>query len=122
MRMWMIHPSMLCRKHLLGEHGEIHKHRASFVKKQRISGRIFPIIQIEPLAMKRRHDQLALEIEKRGYLHQSPYKMPSLSYLPRSERLATVDPRLNLHDLADRCSACRTRIINYLLAIQPQGE
>jgi hypothetical protein len=27
MMMWMIDPVLLCRKHLLGEHGEIHKFR-----------------------------------------------------------------------------------------------
>lgn len=30
MRMWMIDPKLLCRKHLLGEHNEIHKHLPSF--------------------------------------------------------------------------------------------
>ena len=28
MRMWMISPEWLCRKHLIGEHGEIHKHHS----------------------------------------------------------------------------------------------
>ncbi|MFW6247177.1 MAG: hypothetical protein ACOC22_03345 [bacterium] len=30
--MWGINPELLCKKHLLGEHGEIHKHRYNFVK------------------------------------------------------------------------------------------
>ena len=37
--MWMIHPKFLCKKHLIGEHGEIHKFRPSFVKGHKIEGR-----------------------------------------------------------------------------------
>lgn len=59
MRMWMIDPAFLCRKHLLGAHGEIHKHRHTFEKKYSIDGRITPIVQIEPGSMKEEHDRLA---------------------------------------------------------------
>jgi len=40
MRMWMVEPKLLCKKHLLGEHNEIHKHRHNFVKKHSVKGRI----------------------------------------------------------------------------------
>ena len=30
MRMWMLNPELLCKKHLLGAHGELHKHRTQF--------------------------------------------------------------------------------------------
>lgn len=69
MRMWMIDPSLLCR---MGCHGEIHKHRHNYVKKHRIDGRIYPVVQIEPASMKIEHDRLAEEMIKRGYNHQSP--------------------------------------------------
>ena len=65
MRMWMISPGLLCNKHLIGEHGDIHKHRHNFVKKHSISGRLSPIVQIEPSSMEKRHDELTLEMEKR---------------------------------------------------------
>jgi hypothetical protein len=32
MRMWLVDPALLCDKHLLGEHGELHKFQHCFVK------------------------------------------------------------------------------------------
>ena len=51
MRLWMIDPKLLCTQHLLGEHLEIHKHRHVFIKHYSITGRIYPIVQIEPASM-----------------------------------------------------------------------
>ena len=76
MRVWDIHPRHLCRKHLLGEHRELHglwniltKHKGKggysrhtetlrWVGKQR--------------ALYMRHEQLVREMIKRGYKHYSP--------------------------------------------------
>lgn len=108
MRMWMIAPSLLCRFHLLGEHGEIHKHRHDFEKHHKINGRIFPIVQIEPAAMQARHDELAAEIAKRGN-HASPYTMPDLSYLGDAANVK-ADIAYNIADLSKRCADCAKRI------------
>lgn len=110
MRMWMIHPKLLCKKHLLGEHGEIHKHRQNFVKQQKINGRISPVVQIEPDFMQRRHDELSEEMIQRGMNHHSPYCQPDLSYLPEEQRLAKADIEYNLRDLSSRCPVCAERI------------
>ena len=59
MRMWMIEPKGLCDKHLLGEHGELHKFIPSFVKKYRIDNRVAPVVQIELTSYQSRHDELA---------------------------------------------------------------
>lgn len=107
MRMWMLNPRMLCRKHLLGEHGELHKHRHNFVKRHSVTGRRG---QIEPLAMQARHDELAAEMLARGYNHKSPYEMPDLSHLPDCDRLGTVDRVASLHLLTMVCADCRARI------------
>lgn len=112
MRMWMTDPKLLCRKHLLGEHGEIHKHRHNFVKKHRISGRIFPIVLIEPESMGSRHDELAVEMVRRGYNHQSPYEQPNLFHLVNSERFAKVNLEYNIYDLCNRCEDCNQRFLN----------
>jgi hypothetical protein len=110
--MWMIDPKYLCRKHLLGEHGEIHKHRHNFVKNHRISGRIFPVVTIEPISMEKRHDKLAKEMLKRGYNHQSPYYQPDLTLYKKEE----IDVKVNLEEskkeLQKRCSECRKKINN----------
>lgn len=107
MRMWMIDPKLLCQKHLLGEHGEIHKHKHNFEKKHSIKGRISPVVLIEPESMKTRHDELAKEMLRRGYKHQSPYIQPDLSYLADAERFAKVDMGYNLKDLYNRCEECK---------------
>ena len=109
MRMWMIHPSLLCDKHLLGEHGEIHKHRHNFVKQHRIDGRMSPVVQIEPRSMKTRHDELAVEMIRRGMKHASPYEQPDISYLSEEYQLASVDLETSISDLWDRCLDCRER-------------
>lgn len=104
--MWMVEPKNLCRKHLLGEHGEIHKHRHNFEKKHRITGRIFPVVLIEPNAMQTRHDELAEEMIRRGYNHNSPFVLPDLSHLPDEERYAKVDVDLSKKELRCRCEEC----------------
>ena len=110
MRMWMVPVACLCQKHLLGEHGEIHKHRHNFVKGHSIKGRLSPVVQIEPLAMKARHDALADEMLKRGYNHQSPYEQPDLSYLSKEQKEANVDVNVSIFDLSSRCENCRERL------------
>ena len=107
MRMWMVNPGFLCRNHLLGEHSEIHKHRHNFEKKHNMTGRAK---QIDPARMQERHDELVLEMEKRGYNHQSPYTQPDITYLPP---MPEVDINFNLKDLKERCEECKGRINEY---------
>ena len=106
MRMWMVNPQILCRTHLLGEHGEIHKHRHNFVKKHNMTGRRG---QIEPKSMKARHDELVAEMKRRNYNHHSPYKQPDVSYLP-DDMLINKDEALAL--LIERCPECKARLEN----------
>jgi len=103
MRMWMVTPELLCTKHLLGEHGEIHKHRHTFVKHHKITKRITPVVQIEPMSMELRHDQLAKEMLRRGFNHSSPFIQPDLSYLEENERNAKVNINNSLIDLCPEC-------------------
>ena len=102
MRMWLCDPSILCKNHLLGEHGEIHKHRHNFIKKHRMAGRMG---QIEPSAMLTRHDELAKEMTRRGYNHNSPYDQPDISHLPPM----FVNREKSLTILLSRCECCRNR-------------
>ena len=97
----MIPVKMLCKKHLCGEHGEIHKHRHNFVKKHSITGRKG---QIEPLAMQTRHDELAKVLAN----HKSPYVLPDLSYYDLTG--FTVDVNESIQELTKRCPECRELI------------
>ncbi len=103
----MISPHLLCNQHLLGEHGELHKFRPSFVKQHSIAGRLG---QIEPRSMQSRHDELAEEMLRRGMNHRSPYEQPSLDYLPAVDRDGRVNLQQSVTDLCTRCPACRDRI------------
>lgn len=112
--MWMIPPKLLCNQHLLGEHSEIHKHRHNFEKQHSMTGRIYPKVLIEPLALETRHDILVDEMLSRGMNHQSPFEQPDVSYLPDDQRYALVNRDTSMSDLLDRCDDCAHRIINWL--------
>lgn len=99
----------MCMTHIVGEHGEIHKHRHCFIKKYSISGRVNDIVQIEPKSMKKRHDELAKVLN-----HNSPYKQPSISYLRKEERTAKVNLDESRKELIKRCPKCREKIIKNL--------
>ena len=113
--MWMINPKLLCNKHLLGEHGEIHKHRHNFVKQHKITKRISPVVQIEPENMETRHNALAEEMIARGFNHNSPFVQPDISYLKPDERFAKADLSINIIDLKNRCPECANRITSKYL-------
>ncbi len=106
----MLPPEMMCIKHIVGEHGEIHKHRHNFVKKHSIKGRIYPVVQIEPKSMKKRHDELVKHLKN----HKSPYEMPDLSHLPKGIREAKVNKNISIKDLMSRCPECSKKIKKYL--------
>lgn len=76
MRVWDVTPRCLCRKHLLGEHRELHglwniltKHKGSggysrHPETLRWVGKL--------KALYNRHEALVKEMGRRGYNHQSP--------------------------------------------------
>ena len=111
MRMWMVDVKLMCDKHLIGEHGEIHKHKHNFVKKHSVSKRVI-LNQIEPKSMKTRHDILANEMIARGFNHVSPYEMPDISYLPKEYQEYIVNVDSSYKDLTTRCLKCKQRRTN----------
>lgn len=103
----MVDPAILCRKHLLGEHGEIHKHIPSFRKGHKIDGRFDPVVQIQLNALQSRHDVLAAEMLKRGYNHNSPLvDVPDLALTYPQHYDKVVDVNISILDLIDRCPEC----------------
>jgi predicted DNA-binding WGR domain protein len=74
MRVWDVSPSLLCRKHLLGEHRELHaiyvilsqnkKGYRNHPETKRWVGKL--------AALYARHEKLVEEMKKRGYVHASP--------------------------------------------------
>ena len=103
----MINPKLLCRKHLLGEHGEIHKHLPSLRKGVKIDGRMHPIVQIQLYNIEARHDYLAEEMLRRGMNHKSPLlNVPDLEKIYPHHFWKTVDVIESARDLQARCRDC----------------
>jgi hypothetical protein len=102
--MWDIPPAMLCRKHLLGEHVEMHMFAGSIEKGKNIDGYICRgLVQTDKIA--KRHDILAAEMTLRGMKHASPLKQPIV------ESRGKVDPNESYYTLGKRCKECESRII-----------
>jgi hypothetical protein len=100
MRMWMIPPRQMCRKHLLGEHVEIHMLAASLRLRKSLDGFIQKGL-LELGSLRRRHLELAAEMISRGYSHHSP-----LGRVPKCAG-GKVNRRRSRRELAARCPDCR---------------
>lgn len=74
MRIWDIPPEKLCRNHLLGEHRELHALWSIIVNnKKGYSKHPETLRWKEKLkALYLRHEAQVLEMQKRGYKHNSP--------------------------------------------------
>jgi hypothetical protein len=106
MRMWMVKPSRLCRKHLLGEHVETHM-IAGTIRREN-----WPVLRglcnkrlIEVKVLGQRHDELASEMLRRGYSHRSPLPAPT-GDIPEDILTATVDRKEADDEIRHRCPSC----------------
>jgi len=102
MRMWSLPTQILCCKHLLGEHRELHMYVGCILKNKDLS----TYIQrgyVEIHKIHSRHDELVKEFHVRGYNHNSP--------LPHFKEVMAgkIDISFNLYDLLSRCNDCRAR-------------
>ena len=99
----MVDPKIMCRRHLLGEHVEIHMLTGSIKRFKNIRGFIDGGL-VEPQSIEHRHTSLVTEMIARGYNHKSP--LPSL---PPTAALGAVDTEKSLTDLINRCPECEAR-------------
>lgn len=121
MRMWMIDPKLMCKKHRNGCHAEIHKHLPSLYAGVSIKGRMEPVVQVQLNALQRRHDELAATLNHKSPLWIDEYLI--WKNYPQYYDL-TVDPEYNLRDLSERCPECRKlikqqKIITHRNILQP---
>lgn len=109
MRMWMINPKLMCNKHILGEHVELHMLVGCLNKKKNIEGYITGGL-VEIHNIESRHNTIAQEMGFRGMNHNTP-----IVNEPRLKMIAgKIDIRKNEIDLMDRCLLCRIQAQNYL--------
>jgi hypothetical protein len=109
MRMWMVDVKKMCDKHLLGEHVECHMIVGSIEKSKNLEG-FFINNCIEPLSIKKRHDEIANEMTNRGFNHKSfIIKNPNIEYL-KERKTYIINKDDSFKMLYDRCDKCRSRI------------
>jgi hypothetical protein len=114
MRQWLVNPSILCRKHLLGEHVEHHMFLGTLIKRCNITGYINNNL-LEILSLQARHNELAEEINKRGYKHNSPLIIDNNIYNNYTQYLThKINKEESLKELIKRCELCRKNHLNSL--------
>lgn len=101
MRMWLVDPSKMCRKHLMGEHVEMHMFVGTINAGKNISGYVSRGL-VDTSLIKQRHQELAQEMQRRGYNHQS-----TLSDFQMTPHVGKVDAQNSEKELAKRCKDCR---------------
>lgn len=102
----MVDPEFMCRRHLLGEHVELHMLVGSINKRKSIDGFVSKgLVQLD--AIEERHEELVVEMRRRGYAHRSPLPVFDVSGLPSA---SSVDRRVNQTELARRCERCRENL------------
>lgn len=113
MRMWMVNPKVMCRKHLLGEHVELHMLIGTLNKGVSVHGYLTGEL-MEPANIYSRHEELIAEMGSRGYNHKS--NLPTLNptaqfhvdYLAESG-LWIINREKSLQELIRRCPDCAAR-------------
>ena len=103
--MWGVNPKLLCQKHLLGEHVEMHMFVGTILAGKSLDGYIKKGLVI-PKKINERHDELAQEMILRGMNHQSPLDQISI----KANGMIAIEK--NKKELIKRCSECRNRIKN----------
>ncbi len=102
----MVNPKIMCRKHLLGEHVEIHMFASGLKRQIDMSGYLNNNL-LEPKSLKSRHQQLVKEMKDRGYKHNSELKMDfNISYL-NALKTKKVDVKKSKKELITRCKDCK---------------
>jgi len=103
MRMWLVDPIFMCRKHLIAEHCELHTFVGTIKKGTSLTGYVRNNL-LESSSIQKRHDVLVNEMLKRGYKHNSP-----LNYQD-TLNLGQIDKTKSFTALMERCQECRNRL------------
>lgn len=106
----MVPAGRMCRKHLLGEHVEIHMLLGTLKRGRSIAGFLSKGL-LEPVSLKERHDALVAEMEIRGYSHRSPISGHEFrkvaSRFSEIEKTARVNGEKSIEELYRRCAECK---------------
>ena len=98
----------LCNQHLLGEHLEMHMSTGCIKKGTNLNGYYNNKLVCTNL-IKKRHDDLAIEMIFRHMKHNSP--MPEIDFF-RDFKYGSIDIESNIKELINRCPKCKDRLIS----------
>jgi hypothetical protein len=121
MRMWMVDPRILCDKHLLGEHCELHMFLGSMKKGISMESYIKNNL-LELSSLEKRHTELVKEMKRRGMNHKSILceNDVNIGKLKYNELITyNIDRNNALEELLKRCNQCTE---NYFTLKQKGGE
>jgi hypothetical protein len=110
MRMWLTNPKEMCRQHLLGEHVEMHMFVGTIRKGMSVEGYVSGgLFEVDKIL--ERHDELVIEMSRRGFHHGSPITQEQeemiLEWMKKNKNYGKVDSAKNRLELANRCEECK---------------
>jgi hypothetical protein len=106
MRMWMVNPQVMCRNHLLGEHAEIHMLVWNIDRNHSVKGYLDNGL-LETHNLYNRHEELAQELRRRGYQHNSPLDVK----WKLAKKSGSLAKEKSLEELVRRCAKCKERYL-----------
>lgn len=104
MRIWGVPPSLMCRKHLMGEHVEMHMFKSVIESGKSVDGYIRDNL-LDTDGILDRHFNVAIEMVRRGMKHNTP--MMSISYPEGFVHRKSVNEHKSEMELVRRCPECR---------------
>ena len=107
-RMRTVNVKYLCMKHLLIEHRDLHGFAGIIKKKYSLTNHVKRGV-LEPLNIVKRHEQIIIEMLRRGYHHYSPLFLPKeiIKKLPESILYASINKEKDQNELfagSEKCS------------------
>lgn len=112
MRMWMVDPKIMCRKHLNGSHVEIHMFLGAIKKGTSMKGFINNNL-LEAKSLKSYHDEIVDEMIFRGYRHNTKidqdYFEECFNKLSNEYKNHKINKESSLKELITRCPECKLR-------------
>jgi hypothetical protein len=106
MRMWNVPVVMLCNKHLLGEHVEMHMFVGCLMKNKKLNSYINKGL-VDLFNLPDRHRKLSEEMSRRGMHHRSELLWVETWLNDYWPKWGEIDISKNIDTLTNRCSNCR---------------
>lgn len=112
MRMWLVDPETMCKKHLLGEHLEMHMYVGALRRRTSVKGYLDNNL-LELPTLYYRHEELVEELLRRGYKHSSPMDPDEVDVLiqrlPEAYLEVEMDREAAARELYRRCPDCKVK-------------